>query len=213
MEFRALGTQLAPKAQLPTHLAGAYQSETYGGFHLRPDGARVSGCYEDAGGTFHGTLEPHLMRLEWEQGGDVKGLAVMVLKHDGKSFEGWWSIDGGSGWTADWDLRKVSDAIGSCPSFDPKGASESGAAIQLATTGRMTLDGIVFDVDGNHLRAASKHAFDELVLALRTHPHWRVSIEGHTDASGTAAHDLDLSQRRAASVKAALVRLVSRPIA
>lgn len=33
----------------------------------------------------------------------------------------------------------------------------------------------------------------------------KLLIEGHTDSSGGAAHNLDLSARRAASVKAALV--------
>ncbi|MGJ3627481.1 OmpA family protein [Sphingomonas sp. MMS24-JH45] len=31
----------------------------------------------------------------------------------------------------------------------------------------------------------------------------RVAIDGHTDARGTDAHNLDLSQRRSASVRAA----------
>ena len=44
-----------------------------------------------------------------------------------------------------------------------------------------------------------------LLGALKANPDWKVSIEGHTDSTGNAAHNLDLSQRRAASVKIALV--------
>ena len=63
----------------------------------------------------------------------------------------------------------------------------------------------MFDVDGDRIRPESQHTLDEIAQALRDHPDWKVSIEGHTDATGEAAHNLDLSRRRAESVKAALV--------
>ena len=69
----------------------------------------------------------------------------------------------------------------------------------------MRIYGINFDVDSDHLRADAKPAVDELLQALKANPTWHVSIEGHTDATGGAAHNLDLSQRRATAVKAALV--------
>jgi len=65
--------------------------------------------------------------------------------------------------------------------------------------------GINFDVDSDHLRPDAKPALDELLGALKANPVWKISIEGHTDATGNAAHNLDLSQRRAAAVKTALV--------
>jgi outer membrane protein OmpA-like peptidoglycan-associated protein len=40
---------------------------------------------------------------------------------------------------------------------------------------------------------------------LRRQPQWRLSIEGHTDNTGSDAHNQDLSTRRAAAVKTALV--------
>ena len=51
----------------------------------------------------------------------------------------------------------------------------------------------------------AKPALDQLLGALKANPTWKISIEGHTDSTGNAAHNLDLSQRRAASVKTALV--------
>jgi outer membrane protein OmpA-like peptidoglycan-associated protein len=40
---------------------------------------------------------------------------------------------------------------------------------------------------------------------LRRHPDWKLSIAGHTDSIGGDAPNLDLSKRRAAAVKTALV--------
>lgn len=204
MEFRAFGKQLT-QTPLPTNLSGTYASGVYGDFHLSQDGAQLSGCYEHNGGVFQGGLESHLMRLTWHEAKDSKGPAIMVLKRDGKSFEGWWAEDGSAEWNPSWDLKKISANIGSCPNWNPKGASGNIVATQLAAEGHVRIYGINFDTDSDHLRADAKPAIDELLEALKLNPTWKVDIQGHTDATGGAAHNLDLSRRRAASVKAALV--------
>ncbi len=207
MEFRALGTQLT-QTPLPTNLSGTYSSANFGNFHLQQDGAHLRGCYEHSEGLVQGGLESHLMRLTWYQSGGVHGSAIMVLKRHGKGFEGWWNEAGDSGddqWKATWDVKKISDRIGTCPHWNPKAASGNIVATQLAAEGHVRIYGINFDVDSDHLRADAKPAVDELLDALKANPAWHVSIEGHTDATGGAAHNLDLSQRRAAAVKAALV--------
>lgn len=203
MEFRALGKQLTQTA-LPTNLSGTYSSGPYGNFHVQQDGAQLSGCYEHDSGLVQGGLEAHLMRLNWHQA-NSKGPAIMVLKRDGKSFEGWWAEEGSNEWVANWDLKKISDKVGSCPNWNPKAASGNIVATQLAAEGHVRIYGINFDLDSDNLRADAKPAIDELLSALKANPSWHVGIEGHTDASGNAAHNLDLSKRRAASVKAALV--------
>ena len=71
--------------------------------------------------------------------------------------------------------------------------------------GRVRLYGINFDSDSDHLRADAKPAVDQLLDALKKNAAWKVTIEGHTDSTGTAAHNLDFSRRRAEAVKAALV--------
>ena len=203
MEFSALGKQLTQTAT-PTNLSGTYENGTYGNFHLAQDGAQLSGCYEHNSGLIQGGLESHLMRLGWHEA-NGKGAAMMVLKRDGKSFEGWWAEDGSSDWSATWNLKKTSDNVGSCPNWNPKAASANIVATQLAAEGHVRIYGINFDVDSDRLRADAKPAVGELLGALTANPSWRISIEGHTDATGNAAHNLDLSQRRAAAVKAALV--------
>ncbi|MEO5559143.1 MAG: OmpA family protein [Dokdonella sp.] len=203
MEFRALGKQLTQTAT-PTNLSGTYSNGTYGDMHLMQDGAQLSGCYEHNSGLIQGGLEAQLMRLNWHEA-NGKGAAIMVLKRDGKSFEGWWSEEGSNEWSPTWNLKKTSEKIGSCPNWNPKAASGNIVATQLAAEGHARMYGINFDVDSDSLRADAKPAIDELLGALKTNPSWHVGIEGHTDASGNAAHNLDLSQRRAASVKVSLV--------
>lgn len=203
MEFRAFGKQLT-QTPLPTNLSGTYSSSVFNDFHLEQSGAQLSGCYEHRGGLIQGGLESHLMRLNWTQT-ESKGPAIMVLKRNGKGFEGWWAYEGRGKWVADWDLKKISDKVGSCPHWNPKAASGNIVATQLANEGYARIYGINFDLDSDSLRVDAKPAVDELLGAMKANPSWRVGIEGHTDASGNAAHNLDLSKRRANSVKAALV--------
>jgi OmpA-OmpF porin, OOP family len=129
----------------------------------------------------------------------------MVLKRDGKAFEGWWTEDGSKDWHTGWDLTKTSDTVGSCPHWNPKGASGNVVATTLASEGRIRMYGINFDTDSDRLRADAKPAIDQLIAALKANAAWNVSIEGHTDSTGTAAHNLTLSDQRAKAVKAALV--------
>ncbi|HEY4941027.1 MAG TPA: OmpA family protein [Rhizomicrobium sp.] len=203
MEFRAFGKQLTQTA-MPTNLSGTYVSIAYGDFHLLQNGAQLSGCYEHNGGLVQGGAEAHLMRLTWQEH-DRGGPAIMVLKRDGKNFEGWWADSDNPSWNPSWDLKKISDKVGSCPNWNPKGASGNIVASELAAQGHVRLYGINFDVDSDHLRPDAKPALDDLLGALKANPAWKISIEGHTDATGNAPHNLDLSQRRAAAVKTALV--------
>ena len=204
MEFRAFGKPLT-QTPVPANLSGTYHSESYGDFHLQQNGAQLAGCYEHDGGLVEGGAEAHLMRLTWHQTGNKSGPAIMVLRRDGKSFEGWWANEGETEWVANWDLKKISDKIGACPHWNPKGASGNIMASELASAGHVRIYGINFDTDSDHLRPDAKPALDELLGALKANADWKVSIEGHTDSTGNAAHNLDLSQRRAASVKTALV--------
>jgi len=46
----------------------------------------------------------------------------------------------------------------------------------------------------------------EIAEVLKRHPAWKLSVGGHTDGIGGDAFNLDLSKRRAAAVKDALVK-------
>lgn len=64
---------------------------------------------------------------------------------------------------------------------------------------------IEFDVDRATLRPDARPAVDEIIKLMRDHPDLRLSIEGHTDNTGTPERNRTLSQERAAAVQAALV--------
>ena len=75
----------------------------------------------------------------------------------------------------------------------------------LEETGRADVYGIYFDVGSDSIRPESEPVLKEIAAALAKNPAWKLSVEGHTDSIGTDASNLDLSKRRSASVKAALV--------
>jgi outer membrane protein OmpA-like peptidoglycan-associated protein len=62
-----------------------------------------------------------------------------------------------------------------------------------------------FDVDQATLRPDAAPVVDEIVKLLEADPSLQLSIEGHTDATGDAQHNLALSQARAAAMVSALV--------
>jgi OmpA-OmpF porin, OOP family len=67
--------------------------------------------------------------------------------------------------------------------------------------------GIQFDVNSDQLKPESMNILSQIAEALKKKPALKLRIEGHTDSTGDADQNLDLSKRRAASVKAALVKL------
>jgi len=75
----------------------------------------------------------------------------------------------------------------------------------LAVKKRVAVYGIYFDFASATLRPESAPVLLEIAQALRANPSWKLTIEGHTDNVGGAAYNLDLSRRRAQSVKDALV--------
>jgi len=69
----------------------------------------------------------------------------------------------------------------------------------------LTLSDVLFDVDKADLKPGAQRAIDELANFLNEYPERNVLIEGFTDNTGSNEYNLDLSSRRAMSVKTALV--------
>jgi outer membrane protein OmpA-like peptidoglycan-associated protein len=65
----------------------------------------------------------------------------------------------------------------------------------------VTLGDVLFEVDRAELKPGATRTLDELAHALSDDRGATVSIEGHTDATGSAEHNAQLSLRRAESVK------------
>jgi outer membrane protein OmpA-like peptidoglycan-associated protein len=76
---------------------------------------------------------------------------------------------------------------------------------QLAKQKKAIIYGIYFDFDKDTIKPESEPVLKEIVKAMTDNPDWKLRVDGHTDNIGGDAHNLDLSKRRAASVKSALV--------
>jgi len=66
------------------------------------------------------------------------------------------------------------------------------------------LRGVKFEFDSDRLTEPAKLILNEVGETLKAYPAIKVDLEGHTDAVGTDAYNLGLSERRANSVKAYL---------
>jgi outer membrane protein OmpA-like peptidoglycan-associated protein len=61
--------------------------------------------------------------------------------------------------------------------------------------------GILFDVDKTNLKSDAQNSLKQLALSLKNNPQTDILVIGHTDSTGTATHNMDLSIRRANAVK------------
>ncbi len=75
----------------------------------------------------------------------------------------------------------------------------------LEADGRVATQGIYFDTNSDVIRPESAPTLEQIAKLLDDHGDLRLTIEGHTDSSGDAAANQQLSQRRAEAVKRALV--------
>ena len=78
------------------------------------------------------------------------------------------------------------------------------ARSKLITEGKWSTTGILFDVNSDKIKPTSYGVLKEIANVLKENADIRVKIVGHTDSDGDDAKNLDLSTRRATSVRIAL---------
>ncbi|NJL15707.1 MAG: OmpA family protein, partial [Microscillaceae bacterium] len=76
---------------------------------------------------------------------------------------------------------------------------------KLITEGKLVSRGITFNVNSDKIKPESFPVLKEISQVLNENAGVRVRIIGHTDSDGEASANLELSKRRAAAVKNALV--------
>lgn len=116
---------------------------------------------------------------------------------------------GWGGCPVDGDGDGVEDDKDACPGT-PAGAPVDSTGCPLP---EVTVRGeewsvggaVLFDLDRAELKPAAFPLLDQLAAFLIRNPDYLVVVEGHTDSSGTLDHNMDLSQRRADSVRDYLV--------
>jgi outer membrane protein OmpA-like peptidoglycan-associated protein len=70
----------------------------------------------------------------------------------------------------------------------------------------ITLENVLFDVDRSTLIARGMHRVNQLAAVLNEFPQRNALVEGFTDSTGSAVHNLVLSGERADAVRSALMR-------
>jgi flagellar motor protein MotB len=87
----------------------------------------------------------------------------------------------------------------------PVAQASTRIAESLSTTGRAEVYGIYFDFAKATIRPESEPVLKEIAEVMTKNPAWKLSVEGHTDNIGGAGSNQELSTRRAAAVREALV--------
>ena len=76
----------------------------------------------------------------------------------------------------------------------------------LAETRRAVIYGIFFDFNSATIKPQSETTLRTIVEVLNKNPDWSLNVEGHTDNIGGDSQNQDLSARRAAAVRTALIQ-------
>jgi outer membrane protein OmpA-like peptidoglycan-associated protein len=76
---------------------------------------------------------------------------------------------------------------------------------QLAKSRKAITWGINFDFNSDTIRPVSEPVLKEIAQAMADRPDWKLTVTGHTDNIGGHKYNQELSRKRAAAVKKALV--------
>jgi hypothetical protein len=91
------------------------------------------------------------------------------------------------------------------PGQTATGYSKEAMEQALATKYHYDLYGIHFDFDKAMIQPDSNVLLDDMTTSLKHFPKWRLEITGHTDSTGDATYNEELSMNRANAIKQALV--------
>ncbi|HEY4148206.1 MAG TPA: OmpA family protein [Chitinophagaceae bacterium] len=87
----------------------------------------------------------------------------------------------------------------------------SGGAMNMIgkkfTDAKIITHGINFDIDKATIKPESMGTLNMIIQVLKDNPDIKFEVDGHTDNSGAAAHNLTLSQQRADAVKTQLISM------
>lgn len=114
-------------------------------------------------------------------------------------------------------LDRCADTPAGTPVNERGCPEQAQSANMFQESDKLVLEGVNFEPNSAQLTEDSKSTLDHVAFTLKDWTKVRVEIGGHTDASGTETHNLELSQARADAVRDFLIsqgvdesRLVSR---
>jgi outer membrane protein OmpA-like peptidoglycan-associated protein len=205
-ELRLWGTRSAPRAQV--RFAGTWETR-YGEMVLSQEGQRVWGCYggegTDAGlYTVEGSVEGPVFSGTWREANSAapdaagsQGTLAFTLTSEGELSGVYGNYTGNR--DARWDGTPKARTTITCRK------PEADLGERLAKSGRVVLQGLLFDTGKDTLKPESEAVLQALAKALKGKA-GAYTLEGHTDDRGGQAFNQGLSERRAATVKAWLVK-------
>ena len=194
-EVLAFGEMVSPEAS--DRFTGKFQTARANFVELKQDGASVTGCYvENSGlssGTLSGAVSDGVARLVWTSDQGVTGTAFFTRDSEGALYGVRYRQNSRSVWAG----PPAPDDT-TTPCSDGKPANPVAEALEQ--NGEVRIYGILFEYDSDVPKPSSAAALRQLLEALELAPGMNVEIEGHTDSDGNDGYNLDLSERRAASV-------------
>jgi OOP family OmpA-OmpF porin len=116
------------------------------------------------------------------------------------------------GCPVDSDGDGVFDGVDRCPGtprgtdVDTRGCPISKVEKAMLDVGVFSTTEIVFDTDKADIKPESNQILGEIGATLAAHPELKVEIGGHTDSTGSDAHNQKLSEKRAQAVLDYLVK-------
>lgn len=199
-DLRGYGQQ-APREAAPDEFTGIFLTGGGGSgpnanrIEFVQNGALVTGCRQSGGafGELSGGIENGILKV---LAGD--GIpSLYLINSEGRLL----GVEVGRSYQ-----RIIGEPGGNpTPCSPTTGEAVNGVGVALDACEAAVVYGVNFDVDSDVLREDSGPALEQILAALEARPELTVTVEGHTDSDATEAYNLDLSQRRAASVVAWLV--------
>ncbi len=105
-----------------------------------------------------------------------------------------------------WGVRSVHTKILTRPAPpQPVVTKEQAHEAAASITGILKLQNVEFVTGSERLTPRGQSVLNQIAAVLQKYPGMPVAIEGHTDSQGDPERNLELSQKRAASVKQYLV--------
>lgn len=197
MELEAYG-EPSGKSGIGKPVNGVYDTN-YGLMWLKQNEKEVEGCYDWDSGRLSGTTDGRVIRFQWTEEGPQTGSAIMVLTTDGGFLNGLWYENGR--YQGLWYGKRVTDGRQpKCRGVLEADPESDAIGRALDATGRAIVYGIRFDFDKATIRPDSRETLNRLLKAIEARPDAGLVIEGHTDAEGSDAYNLTLSENRARSV-------------
>jgi outer membrane protein OmpA-like peptidoglycan-associated protein len=194
------------------HLAAGYVHSEYS---IEEVGATESHDASDDGVSFMAGFERDLSRslafrmdavVDDNLGGDAGG-GQGDDWHFGLEFGLAFGHHPGEAPDGDEDMDGVPDSRDRCPGTPHGTAVDSDGCPKLFEEGQtdVILEGVNFEIDQATLLSGSKAVLDGVADVLKIHSDIRVEVQGHTDNTGTAEHNQELSEARARAVRDYLI--------